>query len=211
MRNFIANCISIILIPFFAPTYLFCIILFYFPNLTSIATLNFKLEAIAYIFISTTLLPLIFIFLLFKLKKIKTLTLDDKKDRTLPQLFSCLNYLLVSLFLIYKLGINDALTLCIFASTISLISITIITYFWKISAHTSGISGILAIVMVLYFKYNSNSFLFPCIIIGCLTFAVCMARLHLKVHTPLQIIYGCLLGSSIGFLLFFFSNIPLNN
>src|ERR1035437_1598265 len=101
MKKFSANFISIMLIPLFAPTYLFCIILHYFPQLTAIVNLNDKLEAIAFIFAATTILPFVFVFILFKLKKISTLTLDDKKDRAVPQLFSCINYLLVSLLLLY--------------------------------------------------------------------------------------------------------------
>ncbi len=204
MKKFSANFISIILIPLFAPTYLFGIILYYFPNLTSIVNLSDKLEAIAYIFGATTILPFVFVFILFRLKKISTLTLDDKKDRTIPQLFSCINYTVVSLSMVYKLGINDALTLSMIAVTISLIAITITTRYWKISTHTSGIAGIFAIATVLYLKYPSDAFFIPYLILLSLTVFVCIARLHLKVHTLAQILCGCLLGGSFGFLLFYF-------
>ena len=210
MNKFLANFVSILLIPLFAPTYLFCIILFYFPHLTFTMPLDERFKLIAYIFSATTLIPFVFVFILFKLKKISSLSLNDKRDRPIPQLFSFFNYLFVTIFMIDKIGINDALTLAMISVTTSLIIITITTHYWKISAHSSGVSGILAIVSVLFFKYQSENFLIPYIILLILTVSVCLARLYLKVHTLLQVLIGCVLGGTIGTLIFYFSNITIS-
>jgi hypothetical protein len=209
MKKVLSHVISIILIPLFAPTYLFCIIFYYFPQLSSIVAPIDRLIAIMSILLLTTLPPFVFVFILFKLKKISSLTLEGKKERQLPQLFSCFNYLAVSSLMIYKFGINDALTLSVIAVAISLIAITIITRYWKISTHTSGISGLFAITAVLYFKFPCDKFIIPLFIIFCSMIFLSFARLCLKVHTPMQVLFGCLLGGGIGFLLFFFTNIAV--
>jgi membrane-associated phospholipid phosphatase len=204
MKHFLAHLISIILIPLLAPTYLFYIILFYFPQLSSITGLNDKILAVILIAATTTLMPFIVVFILFKLKKIRTLTLDNKEDRVIPQIFSCFIYILVTAFLGYRFGLTNALTLSMVAVTLSVIALTIITPYWKISTHATGAWGLVAIVFVLYQKYPESHFLIPCLVTLFLTISVCFARLYLKVHTPLQVIAGTAMGCVIGYSLFQF-------
>ncbi len=200
---FFAHFISILLIPLFAPAYLFAIILFYFPELTPITEINQKVMSILYIFIATTLPPFLLIFVLYKMKKISNMNLHEKKDRVIPQVFSCFNYMLITLFLIYKFGYSNPLTLSMVSITISIIVISIVTHFWKISAHTSGAAGIFTIASVLYIHHPYTHFFFPYITLLLLTVAVCIARIQLKVHTISQVLAGCLLGSLIGFCCFY--------
>ena len=195
----LSKIISAILIPLFAPSYLFAIILFYFASTTHYNAILEKLEVIGNVFLFTTLLPFIFVFILFKLKKIQTLTLDDKRDRTWPQLFSCLTYLMTTAFLIYHYGWLSPLTVSMAAVTLSLIAITIITNFWKISTHASGSFGMLAVVTALYLKLPAEHFMIPYLILVLLTIGVCLARLHLRVHTIWEITGGMVLGCLVVF------------
>jgi membrane-associated phospholipid phosphatase len=156
------------------------------------------------VFLSTILLPFLFVFILFKLKIISNLTLDKREERLLPQIFSCVCYLIISFFLISKMGISSSLSLVMIANTLSLFAITIITNFWKISTHASGALGLLSITSILFIKYQSPEFLIPFIVILFLTISVCAARLYLRVHTLKQVLGGCLLGAAIGILVFYF-------
>lgn len=202
MKRIAAHIVSIILIPLLAPAYLFWIILFYFPQLTHITNTPDKLLAIAYIFAATSLLPFVVVFILYKRKIIKTLTLDNKEDRVIPQAFSCLIYAAIALFLMYKDGSTNALSLSMAAVAVSLIGLTAITPFWKISTHACGAWGLFAITYVLNSRFQDHSFLIPYYTILFLTISVCIARLYLKVHTPMQVIAGSLMGTVIGFSLF---------
>jgi membrane-associated phospholipid phosphatase len=204
MKRIAAHIISIILIPLLAPAYLFGIILFYFPHLTTVTTICDKLLAIAYIAAATTLLPFIVVFILYKKKVIKTLTLDNKEDRVIPQAFSCFIYVLVSLFLVYKEGATNALTLSMIAVAISVIGLTLITPFWKISTHACGAWGMFAILYDLNSRFPVQSFQILYYVILFLTVSVCAARLYLKVHTPMQVLAGSIMGITIGFSLFHF-------
>lgn len=202
MKRIAAHIVSIILIPLLAPSYLFGIILFYFPHLTSITNTADKLLSILYIFIATTLLPFIVVFILYKRKVIRTLTLDNKEDRVIPQAFSCVIYTLVCLFLVYQEGAANALTLSMIAVAISVIGLTLITPFWKISTHACGSWGLFAILYDLNSRFPTPSFQPLYYIILFLTVSVCIARLYLKVHTPMQVLAGSIMGVLIGFSLF---------
>jgi membrane-associated phospholipid phosphatase len=204
MKNLAAHIISIILIPLLAPTYLFWIILVYFPQLSNISAFNDKVLAIISIFGLTALLPFVLVGILYKRKILKTWTLDNQKDRIIPQIFSCFNYVLICLFLVYKVGLYNALTLSMVAVTISVIVLTLITPYWKISTHACGAWGMFAILYVLNYKFHVPNFLTLYYIIFFSTVAVCAARLYLRVHTPLQVLAGSLLGTLIGFSLFYY-------
>ena len=204
MKNFLAHFISIALIPLFAPVYLFAIILFYFPQLTPIVDTSEKVIVVLTIFLITVLPPSVCIFILFKMKKISSVTLHSKKDRFIPQIFACLNYFLITFILIRKLGYNSPLTLSMISITISVIIISVINHFWKISAHASGAAGMLAIASVLYLHNHSANFMLPYFALLFSTVAVCFARLQLRVHTISQVVAGCILGSTIGFCCFYF-------
>ena len=200
----ISNIVSIILIPLLIPAYLIIIIFIYFPQLSISPFIDFRLYMITGVLLFTILLPFVFLFIIFKLKIISTLDLSKREDRIYPQVFSGICYLFFTVCLIYKLGATNIFSLVMIANTLSILAITVITNFWKISTHTSGAMGFFSICLILYFKYPSDDFFIPMMLITILTFAVCFARLYLKAHTFTQVIAGCLLGTSIGIGVFYF-------
>jgi membrane-associated phospholipid phosphatase len=198
--RFAANFISIILIPLFAPTYLYCIIFAYFPQLVPDYThLAQKIYAVSGIFIATTLLPFILVFVLYKRKIIASLTLEKRSDRIIPQIFSCVSYAAVVIFLGAKEGFGSILTLSMIAVAISVIGLAAITPFWKISTHACGAWGFFSILYILHPLTHAPSFALLYYGILFMTVAVCLARLYLKVHTPMQVLAGSLMGTGVAF------------
>jgi membrane-associated phospholipid phosphatase len=204
MLKFLANLVSILISPLFAPTYLFFIILFYFPATASITGLTDKLLAILYIFLATFAITFVLIYILYKARKISDITMNNQKDRYLPQLFLSGMYVVITAWLYNRYGKTDALAMGMLASTITVLTITLVNRFWKISTHSSGVAGVFGIVTALFLKASDSAFLVPYLIITFLTLVVCMARLYLKAHTPLQVICGFILGGGSGFCLFYF-------
>ncbi len=202
MKKLAANIVSIILIPLIAPSYLFWIILFFFPQITKIHLLSEKLLAILYIFAATTFLPFLVVFILYKRKVITDLTLHRQQDRVIPQIFSCFIYAGICLFLCLTEGPTNALSLSMIAISLSVIGLTLITPFWKISTHACGAWGLFAIVYDLQSRYHEPGFVVLYYIILFLTVSVCAARLYLKVHTPMQVLAGSIMGTVIGFSVF---------
>jgi membrane-associated phospholipid phosphatase len=202
MKKLGANIVSIILIPLIAPSYLFAIILFYFPEITKIHVLSDKLLAIFYIFAATTFMPFVVVFILYKRKVITDLTLHRQQDRVIPQIFSCFIYAGICLFLCLTEGPTNALSLSMIAIALSVIGLTLITPFWKISTHACGAWGLFAIIYDLQSRFDHTSFWVPYYIILFLTVSVCAARLYLKVHSVMQVLAGSLMGALIGFSVF---------
>ena len=205
IKDFLSHFLTIVLIPLLVPTYLFAIILFYYPEAMPVAfTEKEKWIAVLYIFAFTTILPFIVVFILYKLKVISTLDLEKREDRLIPQLFSLLCYISITIFLINKYSATNALSLTMVANTVSVLFILVITQFWKISTHSSGALGFLTILYFLLHKFPATHFNTPFIVITIMVIGVCLARLHLKVHTLGQVICGCLLGITIGTSVFYF-------
>ncbi len=198
----LANLLSVVFTPLFAPTYLFALILFYFPFLSTLPDLKAKIIALILILIFTILPPFLLVYALFKLGKVSTLMLDDRKDRIIPQIFACVNYLFILIFLIYNYSLDNGLTLSMLAMSISTIVITIINTFWKISTHACGIAGIASIFYFLTYKYSLHSPTYLIYLMVLIVFCVCVARLYLKAHTFLQILAGLILGSFVGWCCF---------
>ncbi len=203
MVRFLANLLSVVINPLMAPTFLFILLLFYFPGLETLTSQEEKLHAIGLIFLSTFLFSFLLIFMLYKMKLIARVTLENQKDRTIPQIFLLLVYVAITIYLVRRLGMKDGLTLSMLASTITIAGITLINRYWKISTHASGVSGVFAIITVLYWRYPPEGFGAIYLAISLLTLGVCASRLYLKVHTPMQVVIGFLLGAVSGTLLFF--------
>ncbi len=201
----ICNALSVVFTPLLSATYLFAIIIFFFPGLTGLDTLEEKFLAIAYIILFTTLPPVLFVTALFKMGIVSTMMLDARKDRIFPQIFTCVNYIVISVFLLNKFGTTNALTLTIISIGISTIIITVVNMFWKISTHAAGIAGICSISAALYVKHPVDNFLYPLIFICFLVVAVCSARLFIRVHTISQITAGLALGGIVGWACFFYT------
>lgn len=202
VTTFLSQLISVIYMPFLAPTYLFTLLFSFYPKLTPDFSPSQKIIVSLGILVTTTLLPMILVFILYKLKKINSLLLEKKEDRLIPQLFSCLLYLAITLGLMHYLGLHHVLTLVMLANTISLILISFITPYWKISTHSCGAFGTLSILICVYLKFPVTSFVAPLSLVFIASFLVGIARIYLRVHTPLQVIMGGLLGTAIGSFLF---------
>lgn len=88
----------------------------------------------------------------------------------------------------------------------NVLSLLIITSFWKISIHCYGLSAI--IVALIKFNQICNNLLYFVVFIymGFLIFTM-WSRIYLEKHTPLQVIMGTLLGFGQNLIfLYFFAN-----
>jgi membrane-associated phospholipid phosphatase len=79
-----------------------------------------------------------------------------------------------------------------------------VTFFWKISAHMTGISGFLAIISVTIMKFSDFGLLYYFLGIILLTGVLASSRLYLNAHTPLEVLGGFLLGFAVCFGAFWF-------
>ena len=136
--------------------------------------------------------PVIWYIVLYKLKVIESLKATTRKERIWPDLFTILSYILVSI-ICYMLAVDYGYALLWQGATLSLIIVFIVNFFWKISAHATGMGAWTGMLFFLSI-YNDYSLLFQIIVVILSSGLIGWSRLKLEAHTPLQVFFGYLLG-----------------
>ena len=136
--------------------------------------------------------PIIWYVILHKLKIVESWRAKTRKERIWPYLFTILSYLLVSI-ICYLLVVDYGFSQLWYGATVALIVVFLVNFFWKISAHATGMGSW---VGMLYFLsiYNGFSLLFEIIVVLLSCGLVGWSRLKLEAHTPAQVFFGFLLG-----------------
>ncbi len=131
------------------------------------------------------ILPIVMVLALVSLQKIGSLHIPVRQERYLPYLLAILIYGVGTLVLDLSVGIC-MITALMGCYTINAVIIMIINFWWKISAHLTGVGGPLAALTLVIGWWVVPLFsLF--VIVG-------WARLYLKAHTLGQVIAGGFFG-----------------
>lgn len=197
--NKIAQFISIIAHPVLLPTWMFLI--FIDSGICRVFNIDTNICLLT-VFITTFVMPMIFMFILKKLKVIKSLTMERREDRFIPLIIMVIFlFTIQSLFDdITSLGYYNFYINC----NIMLCSIVFwINIYWKISLHSVGWGAFVAALFIMstisstrYLPY----FLASIIISG----VVGSARLYLKSHSESQIYIGFAVGFLLVYILWYF-------
>jgi len=143
-----------------------------------------KLEAVGWAFLCLLFgvaIPYLYIGFLYKKKEIDSMHIPKKENRIKPLLLTCASYT-VCFIILYVLDGPVFLKSIFAVSIVSTIILTIITYFWKISLHTSWITFIVITFNILFGRWML--LMIPLIpVIG-------WARVRVKEHTVNQVIFG---------------------
>lgn len=191
--------LSVVFQPLLIPTLVFGLILYAVPEATSIPA-EFKDRIFFLIVLSTLLIPMITIIGLRLSGTLKSLHMKEIQDRVIPFSITSVYYLLTVYFLYQKTELDPILWQTLSLITIAVIGLTIVTFFWKMSAHMTGAGGLLAVVLILGFKFHTFQVLYPLILSILLVGAIGSARLFLGAHKPLEIYAGFFFGFLICFL-----------
>lgn len=179
-KNKLARIISTIFIP---PTFTLIIFLTFALQLENESGKMLLTILIALIF--GFIAPIVLFLFLRKSGKIIDIDASIKEERTFPFLIAIIFYLIgLALMIYFDLNIIiKAFWFCYVSNTFLTI---IINRFWKISAHSMGVSGSMA---GLYFVLGCYSFLLIPLI-----FIIGWSRIKLKCHTFLQVLVGTILA-----------------
>ncbi len=141
----------------------------------------------------TLILPMIPIFGLKQKGIIKSYLIPNKKERTIPYTFAIITYALWLVFLYENLNFPIEFVLVASGSVLSVVGITLINLKWKISAHSAGVGGLLGWILSISYicSINPIEIISGAILVSGL---VAISRIYLKAHTPLQVVFGFLLG-----------------
>lgn len=189
----IALVISVVFQPLLMPTLVYGMILFGVPESTSIPE-EFKERIFFLILLSTLVIPMISIIGLRLSGTLKSLHMPEIKDRRVPFLITSVYFILTTWFLYQKSDIDPVLWLGMGVITFSVLSLTVVSLFWKMSAHMTGLGGLLAVVLVLGSKFPNFGVLYPLLGTLLLCGMVASSRLLLQAHKPLEVYIGLVAG-----------------
>ncbi|WP_290507076.1 PA-phosphatase [Algoriphagus sp.] len=143
---------------------------------------------------STLVIPMLTIFGLRLSGTLKSLHMHSTQDRMIPFTVTSIYFFLTSYF-IYRITELDP----IIWQTMGLISIvvaflTLVTFFWKMSAHMTGVGGLVALIVVLGIHFSNFQSLYPLLLGVLLSGIVGSSRLFLNAHKPLEVYVGFAFG-----------------
>ena len=141
----------------------------------------------------TLVIPIILLLYMWRKGYIDSLHMHDSKQRTTPYIYTLICYCFWAYFLHATLQLPIFMLLVAIGAIVALLIVTIINHWWKISAHLTGIGGLLGGICSFALNYSILP-IYLIIIVLLLSLLLMYARLYLNAHTPLQVVCGFLLG-----------------
>ncbi len=193
-----ANIISYLFHPLLMATYLVLLLGWLMPRFLLIpasAILTFS----ALVFVMTFILPVANLIMFKSFGTLASLQMPTRQERLLPFTMITIIYAVVAAMFFYKVSGNVNFNKVIIIIATMVLAATLATLFEKISMHALGICGALGILIPLNKAVENGVLLIPTIVVLVIAGMVMSSRLYLNVHTPREILYGSVLGFSIGF------------
>lgn len=203
MVKILARSISLVFQPLAMPTLVFAFFLFLMPDWVFQLALP-KIYVFLLVLLTTLVIPLISLLLMRLTKSISSFHMEKREERILPFTVISLYYVMTSYLFYLKVAVDYRMMFALSVMTVCVVLLTGITFFWKISAHMIGVSGLLGIVMYFSIKYPSLEMVNYVLMLIIFTGAVASARLYLHAHTPGEIYAGFFLGFTLCFGAFYY-------
>ncbi len=170
------------------PTY--CVVIMFLCTRLAALPLKVSLGAMVMAFALTCILPIIGIYLLYRLGNITDTRLNEKSQRTIPFVIAILCYLGCALYF----GCLHApwwLPTFMVAGAIAVLVTMVVNLRWKISAHATAMGGMVALLFSLWGIGASVVNMMPLItVLTVLAGVVGSARILLGYHTLAQVLAG---------------------
>lgn len=195
----LAKVVSVVFHPLLIPTISFALLMAMYPEM------YFNNNTLAWFILCFTfgftfILPVLSLFLMYRMGMVSSITVEDRKERLIPYL-TTIAYILGEAYLLFKQALfDDFYAWCLLIVAICIGLVSVINQLFKISAHAVGIAGLVGLLFRLSLTNHDHFTYF--IFIGVLLVAgiVMSSRLYLKVHTPQEVYSGFGLGFSVGFI-----------
>ena len=189
----LALLLSVVFQPLLMPSLVFGLLFFAVPQASSIPD-SFKVRLFYLIVASTLLIPMVLMLGLRWSGMVKSLHFEEKSDRRTPFILVTLFYLLTTYFLKEKTELDPILWQGMGIIAFAVALLTGITFFWKMSAHMTGIGGVLGVLAVLAIYFPSLNLAYLLVATLLLGGLVASARLYLDAHSPAEVYVGLLVG-----------------
>ncbi|WP_031530840.1 hypothetical protein [Dyadobacter crusticola] len=210
MNNRLAIVLSVLFHPLILTTYLFALLFLLSPDLVGVSAFEFPalVSLLTLLFLNTFVAPAVVTYYFMKMGVITNLYVDDVNERRLPYLATVIIYGLATYLFGWQLQpvgeMAPQISVILASVTLSLVIVTCVSYFWKISAHATGIGGMIALLAGLMIRFDEAALLNPLLIAILLAGLLLSARLQLNAHSPGQVFAGFLCGVLVSSLTVYF-------
>jgi hypothetical protein len=159
-----------------------------------ISVLDISIKRMLYLIVGTftLLLPLALLSLFLFSGSIQTVKMEDRRQRMIPYFITFILFY-TAYFLVKKLPVSSFISAFLLASAMSLLMVTIITGFWKISTHMTGMGGLTGLILALSYVFDADT-MYYLVIVLFLSGLLAAARIRLDAHKPAEIYTGYILG-----------------
>jgi hypothetical protein len=204
LTNRIATFLSVVFHPLIITTYLFGLLFLITPDLVGVGALELPAlgSLLLLIFLNTFVAPSVIIYYFYRFGLLSSLHVDNLKERRLPYLVSIIIYAFASYLFGWRLQpigeLAPQISIILAGVTVSLIFVALISLFWKISAHATGVGGAIGILTSLLLRFDETALFIPLLLTIVMSGFLMSARLQLNVHTSEQIAAGVLGGIVVG-------------
>ncbi|ELR70307.1 hypothetical protein C900_03992 [Fulvivirga imtechensis AK7] len=199
MLKHLANIISIVFHPLLMATLLIATLYFFLPTAIQPVNENAILPVLLMVFLLTYVLPLLSVGMLRLTNTISSLRLVDKRERLMPFLFITIYYAFATYIFAIRFELGQVFMVIFGSITLSVLLVTIITKFFKVSAHSVGTAGLIGFLLAFHIRYIDSRLILPLVAAFILHGIVSSARLYLHTHDPKEVHFGSLLGFIINF------------
>lgn len=173
---------------------MFGLVLVFTPELMLATNLDIRWQLLMLILLATFAMPALIVLSLRMWGNIPSLTMTRREDRRIPFLFVSAIYLIVTYFSYKAFPQIPILVLGFMSISASLLFLTAVSLYWKISAHGIAAGGATGFLTGLTFYYRNPEIVFPLALLMCLSGAVLWARLYLNHHSPAEVWAGWFSG-----------------
>ncbi len=180
------------------PTYLFGLILYVLPESLITFPKESRWIVLTAIFFLTFIIPALATYSMVRAGLVKSMELHDRLQRRFPFLLTTFCYASTTYLMQKEDLFGNLFYLIMLLITLSVFATYVVSFFWKISAHSVGIGGALGILVFLHTLLPDNATLYLILGYILVSGAVMSARLALQAHTPAQVYAGFLTGFGIG-------------
>ncbi len=192
MINKTAHIFSWVLSPVLIPTYAVFIALW-------VTTLSFlpaalRWNVVVMVWLITCMLPMLAIYVLYKLKIISHPGLNNRKERYIPYMVTAACYLGASWYL-HGIHAPHWMWMFMVGGAVAAVLSCVVNIWWKISAHAAAMGGLLALLSRIALYGINVIDMWPVLSLAIiLTGILCTSRILLQGHTLMQVVAGVVNG-----------------
>ena len=201
MIDRLAKAISFIFHPIAIPTYSVLVLYSLRSFISTRLSPELKIWVIGTVFLTTIVIPALFIYLFLAKGIIKSGYMESRYERTIPYFITSIFFFLCY-YLLQSLPIPQVYIIFMLGASTIVLLVFIINFWYKISIHMSAMGGMLGAFIAVSFLFMTNTLPVLIAVLFCAGI-IGSSRLQLKAHHPTQIYVGFGLGFLIMSSMFF--------